>query len=243
MIQINYMGRLGNNIFQYCVAKLLSEKFNQKIVTTKPDFPFKNDLDIEPKYYQKTISVNDDNFLEIFKLKNIEANLYINGFFQNKSFVLNYKNQIRQMFDMPTDTIEGIALSYRLGDLLLPPFGRVIKHEYYLYCLDKILNQKQQKLYISTDSLNHNLILDLINRYDAEIITDSPANKIIYLSKCTNKVLSLGTFSWWIGFLGNQNNIYYPNKDEYLSWHGDIFVFDEWNKINKQNYILTKEKI
>ncbi len=33
MIEIKYKGRLGNNLFQYCVARILSEKLNDGIVT------------------------------------------------------------------------------------------------------------------------------------------------------------------------------------------------------------------
>jgi hypothetical protein len=43
-----------------------------------------------------------------------------------------------------------------------------------------------------------------------------------------NLVLSEGTFSWWIGYMSNAENII-CNKRNYL-WHGDIFL-DRWKKL------------
>jgi hypothetical protein len=45
------------------------------------------------------------------------------------------------------------------------------------------------------------------------------------------KVLSLGTFSWWIGFLrskSRKHTIFCPDVDKYKKWHGDIFPMKGW---------------
>ena len=44
-----------------------------------------------------------------------------------------------------------------------------------------------------------------------------------------NLILSEGSFSWWIGFLSNAENIYYNQRERF--WHGDIFVFPEWKPL------------
>ena len=37
MISIGYQGRLGNTLFQYCVARILSENLNQKVFGHSPE--------------------------------------------------------------------------------------------------------------------------------------------------------------------------------------------------------------
>lgn len=129
--------------------------------------------------------------------------------------------------------MDGIGLAYRLGDIAREKW--VINHKYYIYCLEKILEKSNKKIFITTDSPEDERIKDLIKNYNAEIITDEANNKILYFCKFKNKILSLGTYSWWIGFLGNQENIFCPFRDDYIHWHGDIFVFENWHTIKNKN--------
>jgi hypothetical protein len=48
-------------------------------------------------------------------------------------------------------------------------------------------------------------------------------------STTKNIILSGGTFSWLIGFLGFYSKILYPNFR--CQWFGSIFVFDDWSRI------------
>jgi hypothetical protein len=57
----------------------------------------------------------------------------------------------------------------------------------------------------------------------------------MFASSCKNVVLSNGTFSWLIGLLGFYSNVYYPKIK--TVWHGDIFVFPDWNEIDTSNSI------
>lgn len=54
---------------------------------------------------------------------------------------------------------------------------------------------------------------------------------IMFGSTCKNIILSNGTFSWMIGVFGYHSTIYYPDPKLKECWHGDIFVFDDWNKV------------
>jgi hypothetical protein len=240
MISIEYNnGRLGNRILKYALARILSEKFNQKIITNPPYFPFKKSDTGSEIIYDETIILDDENFLEILNLKNIEKNLHLKGFFQNKSFILNYKNEIKNILDIPSETKNGIFIHYRLGDNISKP-KRVVNNNYYYYCLYEILKKSNEKIFVSTDSPNSTLIKDLIIKCGAELINKRPQNTIIYGSQFENKILSLGTFSWWIGFLGNQNNVYCPNINDYKIWHGDIFL-ESWKTINREKYKSNKK--
>jgi hypothetical protein len=57
-------------------------------------------------------------------------------------------------------------------------------------------------------------------------------NPIEYKFTYNNIILSGGTFSWLIGFLTEPNsNIYYPEIPFENTWYGDIFIFNNWNKV------------
>jgi hypothetical protein len=241
MIYISYRGKLGNQMFQYALARILSQKFNQKIDTRPPKFFFIEDEKTKDfKIYQKNILVDDANFLEILELENLNStNIIISGYFQNKLFISKYCKKILELFNINYENKKGIFLHYRLGDFENYK-NRVVAHEYYIYCLDELLKKSNEKVFISTDSLNHEKIKNLQKKYDAEIIVDTPENAIIYGLQFENKILSLGTFSWWIGFLGNQNNVYCPNIKEY-AYGTDIFPLERWKTINRKKYLLKKK--
>ena len=238
MISIGYQGRLGNTLFQYCVARILSENLNQKVFGHSPEiagFPLDYYNCDNDKKFDKSIYVTDSNFLDILKLTNVEANLHLCGHFQSRAFIIEYEQKIKSIVKANTNLIDGISVTYRLGDIIGTNY--CVKHDYYKYCLDKILNKEAKKVYITCGEPDHHLVQSLAASYNAEILRLSPKDTILYCSQFTNKIISLGTFSWWIGFLNNQENVYFPNRDDYDHWHGDIFVFNNWTQINKSDYI------
>jgi len=245
MIYIAYRGRLGNRLIQYCLARILSKKFNEQISHPEIKF-FKPRYITNYKIHKKNILVDDNNFLEILQLENLEpANLVLSGYFQDKLFLSEYRKEILQLIKFTWEEKEGIFIHYRLGDCLTNNNGsiRLIPaQEYYMYCLDEILKTSNQQVYISSDSPNHDRVTSLSKKYKANIINfENPIIAMFYGSQFKNKILSLGTFSWWIGFLGNQNNIYYPDGKE-CGYNRNIFNLEEWKYVKRKKYLLKKEQ-
>jgi hypothetical protein len=244
MIYITYRGRLGNKMFQYVLARILSEKFNQEIQNDPPDFSFTQEKIKNNKVYNKNILVDDNNFLEILELENIDSqNIIISGYFQNALLPLKYHKEILETININYKENKGIFIHYRLGDFITHKNGQLIPIEqYYIYCLDEILKTSKEKVYISTDSPEHNRIVYLQKKYKAKIIdVKKPRDAIIFGCQFKNKILSLGTFSWWIGFLGSQDNILCPNIKDFSTYCPDIFPFKGWKVINKKDYYLKKK--
>jgi hypothetical protein len=98
--------------------------------------------------------------------------------------------------------------------------------EYYKKCLPPYCSG-----YISGDDPQHDTVKRLLDDFDLKLYEESPEKTIIFGSRFENKVLSLGTFSWWIGFIGNQNNVLCPNPNKYTRWHGPIFDCMKWKRI------------
>ena len=87
---------------------------------------------------------------------------------------------------------------------------------------------------MSSDTFNHPFIQKLISEFDLEPYKNTPEETIIFGSRFKNKILSLGTFSWWIGFIGSQNNVICPDPSDYGWWHGAIFqCMQDWNMVSR----------
>ncbi len=238
-----YKGRLGNNLFQYVVANLLSIKHNLKIVAKKPDFYLidnqiksSDEKKSSNKKSKKKLLITDNNFLKILDMNNLNCcDLIINGYFQKKEFVKKYKNEILACFNMENEKIDGTFVHYRLGDLQDKHWhpNAVVHLNYYRKALNRI-NNKNNNCYISSDSPEHEFVKTLQKEFNLKTFTGSPKETIAFASKFDHKVLSFGSFSWWIGFLGNQSDIIYgtgidENGVPYEKWSGDDFVFENWS--------------
>jgi hypothetical protein len=106
--------------------------------------------------------------------------------------------------------------------------------DYYDQCISRINETRNlstdAKGYISSDSIDHDICRRLIEKHGLIIVQLDEVDTIHFASTCRNLILSQGTFSWVIGFLGMfSNNIFYPKIHK--EWHGDIFVFPHWIEV------------
>lgn len=201
MISIKYVGRFGNNLFQFATAKIVSDKIGVNIL---------NPLDTKILPHANEFPASVDEVITL------------SGFFQSQKVIKNFA----ALPFIKTEDKDAMFVHVRLGDLLEPysqKKDRFASEAYY----EKAINNTSGG-FISSDSPDHPMVRNLAKKFNLEFFNDSPENTIIFGARCSKKVLSLGTFSWWIGYLGNQNNVICPNPKEYGVWHGDIYPQNNW---------------
>jgi hypothetical protein len=192
--------------------------------------------------------INETNYMEyLIHKKNINDNKFnVNyAYFQTKEFchylknifysnnndykknVLN-SNIFKERYNQNND----LYIHLRLGDLTNPEMIKfLVPLTYYETAIEKI--GIFNKGYISTETPTHEICVTLMKKYNLELLNYNEVETIMFASTCKNIILSQGSFSWLIGFLSfGFSNIYHPIIKDTHRWHGDIFVFPEWNQIN-----------
>jgi len=233
-------GRLGNQFIRNLAVSLLAEKNNLKVDYYNKDLF--NKLGIElfsgDNSYNSIQNLTDDNYFTIYNSDELNYNLNPNNnYFQTKEimkFLYTYlhsekvksniinNNPFKERYTKNND----LFIHVRLGDVshLNPGI------KYYINAIKKI---HFDNLYISTDSRDHNIIIELLQLYpSSQLITFDEITTFQFGSTCKHIILSHGSFSALIGYLSFFSNIYYPEYELNKIWHGDMFFIDKWIKLS-----------
>ena len=258
-------GLMCNNIFSACFQSLLGIRFNKSLSFAKYstdemgyggdnldgtfphffDFNKLDTVDSPQEYPEQTdskihILIRSSNLKDVLAIspadsRSLDFRIHPHEFFQEPIAAKYIRANLDKIFykELLEDSEEGIFIHYRLGDIAKS--GMEVCIEHFEKAILSIPNYKNLPKYISSDSPNDPRVWKIRKNYGFAIHESSPQETIKFGSRFTNKLLSYGTFSWFIGVLGSQNNIILPNSNDYIRWHGDIFVFNDWKQ-----YYMTK---
>jgi hypothetical protein len=255
-------------MFSACFQSLLGIRFNKSLSFAKystdemgyggdnsdgtfPHFFDFNKLDIvdSPQEYPEPTDseihtlIRSSNLVDILAIDpadshSLDFRIHPHEFFQEPIAAKYIRANLDKIFhkELLEDSEEGIFIHYRLGDI--GGCDRAIHVEHFEKAITSVPNYENLPKYISSDSPSDLRVQKICKNYGFVIHESSPQETIKFGSRFTNKLLSHGTFSWFIGVLGSQNNIILPNSNDYARWHGDIFVFDDWHELD-----ITEQKI
>tara|TARA_Y100000389_G_C17465550_1_gene525183 strand:+ start:3763 stop:4494 length:732 start_codon:yes stop_codon:yes gene_type:complete len=222
-------GRLCNQVIRNIALSIVAEKFDLK--AEYQSLEKMNELGI-PLFSGKKTYSSIQKFSKIDKfdtIKEFNYNLETNGYFQcsenitrvykylqtNKEIIIN-KNPWKERFSNNKD----LFIHVRAGDMR----NHALDTSYYQHCIEK---NKYENIYLATDNRNHKTVKDLINKYpNIELVNKSPVQTIQFGCTCSNIILSHGSFSAIIGYLGYfSKNIYYYNHEP--GWSASLCIFHE----------------
>lgn len=232
--------RLGNSLFIGVAVHLIVKRSNLKFSYKYHDKLTKLGIELfsGEKTFDETVSLRDHNFMgfilgeeplykNIHIINNVwcqikEFAIYLKNYFEKeeqKTKIIN-ANPYKSRYENNND----VYVHVRLGDIAHRGFTPAFDY------FDKALSGFEfENGYISSDTITHPLCKQIIEKFNLKTIETSEEDTVAFASTCKYLVLSSGTFSWMIGVFGYFSKIYYPKI--YKVWHGDIFVFPEWNEI------------
>lgn len=265
MISVNYAGRLGNNIFQYCFGRILAEELGYMMNKNLSEFEYAKE--VNGLNFNSPIEVLEGHQIDldgIVSNKNPRA-IILNGFFQRSEYFIKYKDKINEWLSLKNKNFKkpneyDLVVHVRGGDLLNqnPNCNHVPAPLYYYTNI--IDSSKYEKLYIVCESPNDIIAKELNSIYpDSEIISQSPIEDYYFINHSKYIVLSLSSLSWWAAFLSDAKKIYFPmtgfwhpkgeRKDvnllvnEYRYVYCDLGVKDDWISSKEQiDSLLIKNK-
>ena len=238
----NSGGRLGNQIIRNTACSLLAKKYDLRFIYGYDSQM--NHLGIPlfyngTKYHTQTIKLSDDDFPRFLLRDNLDnCNLFMNeNFYQTTEAAMIYrdfyhsdevKTSIISLnpFKYRYNTNNDVYVHIRLTDAAMycPNF------DYY----DKVLGSLSfDNGFLSTDDYDHELCQKLMAKYKLKPLNVmNEVTTIHFASTCKYIVLTNGTYGWFIGLIAWFSTIYYPNLELREKYHGDIYVYPEWKKID-----------
>jgi hypothetical protein len=233
-------GRFGNHFIRNLAVSILAKTHNLKVSYTYTNEI--NSLGISlftgSNIHRKYTQLTDSNYMAYLNMQTITTNFTCSAFFQTKdicNLLYSYlRNSITQESIMKSNPFvsrysknKDIFVHIRLGDVVQYNPGL----EYYNKVLMNLVEKEHGDIYISSDSPTHDICKSLLEKYRAKLVQYNELDTIRFATTCKYLVLSHGSFSAILGYLGFFSEIYYPKYDSKKMWYGDMFSIPGWNEV------------
>lgn len=213
LIKVDYIGRSGNNLFQYCFGRIISEETGMKLFAEPIPAFVNTKKNVGEKDYsnfgERVIAYNVQDIKEI--LGKAPKKIVLHQYFQNTKLFTNYKDKIKNDWLYIDKKIsqnvsrQDIVVYIRRGDYI--PDGFALPLEYY----EKVIKlAKYDKIYVCTDDPNDSVVLEFVKKYNAVIHHGDLWDDFKFILNFNKIILSESTFCWWAAYLSDAQEIYFP---------------------------------
>ena len=213
VIDIHYRGRLGNKMVQFAAGYILAKKSGLSLADHPKSLDrFKIKLSPGESYSDK-VHLNDTNYYEHLNNPLFDTGYVLSGFFQDARLLCDYRNDIIRLYQFDKQpkiitTQKDCFVHARIGDLLNNPNRNMayFQPDYLEQQLETVRNSFDA-VYISSDTIDYPPLVELIDKYDLTVYQSDPLDTILFAKNFDNLILSAGSFSYWMAYLSEANNI------------------------------------
>lgn len=228
------VGRLGNQIIRAIAVSMIAEKMGIRVQYSSNyniqqlGIPLYNGK----KTYRNTVDLTEENYSTIYETQPM-ANLNPGELcFQTQTIskrikvyidlhrhsIIN-KNPFQNRYNHNND----VFIHIRLGDVAQYNPGLA----YYKKAIEECASNGT--IYLSTDEPSHPIVQELQKYPNTTLLSYDEIQTIQFGSTCRFIILSHGSFSAVIGYMGFLSTVYYPPHTH--RWYGDMFSIDGWKEV------------
>jgi hypothetical protein len=231
MVEVRYRDRLGNNLFQYALGRLIAEDLGFQLVASELEgFP----LTAQPvpgQAHTTPVETLENNHLILDAiLKNhLPRKIILDGWFQRHEYYTPHREKIRHWFclDPKYDAPCNVDLVVHVRRTDYVGHGWALPFSFYQDAIDRFL-PPGGSLGIVTDDTS-DLYFRKFRRWRPRYFRGSPLQTLSYMTHAPRLVISPSTFSWWPAFLGSAQVIACP-----------VPSFGPWHSISQTEINLTE---
>lgn len=233
VVDIYFNGMLGNNLWQYCIGKIIAEELGYKChCNAIYGFPTTYSCHANmpsSRYSTERIQVDFDINIPQIISNRTPRNIFLEGYFQRYAFIKNYAEKIRKdwlkiennLLQIPQDP-DDIVIHIRASN-----YPGSVPFEYYKKALDMA---SYKRVIICTDEPNDRFLQNF-RPYNPIIHSTASLRDLeragcsyyeiskrgfadfTYMMSFNKMILSYSTFAWWVGFLSDAQEVYMPYPD------------------------------
>lgn len=213
MIEIRYSTRLGNQLFQYALARIIASELNLFLPASPiPGFPstfqaIPGRCIVEPKAILKGQDLDLSALLQNFN----DHHLILDGNFQQSSLYLPWSQELRSHWltpEVPSGFTgadpDDLVIHIRRTDYLWQGWG--LPFSTYQTIIE---SHAIRRVVIVTDDPK-DPFLWRFRKYKPLIRSTTAFDDFLYLRSSNTIMLSPSSFSWWAAFLSEARRIYFP---------------------------------
>jgi hypothetical protein len=214
MISIEYKGRLGNNIYQYCFGRILAKKFNTGL--SCESLPFKNTIGFGGNSHQNTVNLSG----HVVDIESLDPNVNYNlvGYYQRYEYYKDHKNEIKEWLEIDEGYRKpgenDLVVHVRGGDLYrwkrsdeVHSQQIPISVQQYLSIINTI---KFEKIFYVTEFIDDEITQKLNQIVPGEIINQSVLEDFYFISKAKKIIMSHSSLAWWASWVSDASEIHCP---------------------------------
>ena len=222
MIRVIYRGRLGNNLFQYCLGRILSTEL-QLNLQADPIAGFPRTGATRRRWLPlltrrvRTLTGHEVD-LDAVLADRGASRIVVDGFFQRYEYYRGFKDVIRNEWLRADERLdvgsEDLTISVRSGDIWqaeggLPPHPDLVGLPFSFY--RRIVEGRSwARVHVVTNDPSDLMVRKLVREFDADVKSGGTLADFAFLRSSTHIVASVSSFCWWAAWLSDAASIHFP---------------------------------
>lgn len=213
MVEVRYRDRLGNNLFQYCLGRILAEHFGYTLQATPLEgFSRTNDSIIGAEHTSPEEILEGQRIdLDAVLRDSSPRKIVLNGWFQRHEYFTPHRERIQSWLTMDAEHLTpcadaDVVVNVRRTDYI--GLGWALPFSFYEEAIERAIPNGGRVTIVTDDPAD--TFFYHFRRWRPAFFKGTPLQQMSYMSNAPRLVMSASTFSWWPAFLGQAQTVVCP---------------------------------